>query len=331
MTTRRCFVQSMGALVALGALYPVTGLAQALESVRIINGFPPGGISDLLSRRIGERIAGTPYSRHAAVVENKTGASGRIANEFVKNASADGAVLLLTPLATMAMFPHMFRKLSYDPFRDFAPVSVAATSHHCMTVGPMVPVTVRTVSDYLAWAKDSSRNATYGSPGPGSSPHFLGALLSVNTGVALHHVPYRGAIPGLVDMMGGQIGAMFTTLGDHVVANHKSGKLRILATSGPARSPLTPDVANFAEQGFGYLTHEEYWSFFLPARTPAGVVALANAAINAAVRDKATMDSLSGFGLVPLGSTPAEVSRLLKVEFDRWEPLIKKIGFTADS
>jgi tripartite-type tricarboxylate transporter receptor subunit TctC len=194
----------------------------------------------------------------------------------------------------------------------------------------MVPATVKTVKDFLAWAKANPAQASYGSPAAGSTPHFIGALLGLNNNVELKHVPYRGSVPGVTDVVGGQIAAMVTPHGDFI-ANHKAGKMRILATSGKTRSPFVPEVATFAEQGFAELTVEEWFGFYAPAKTPANVVAAANAAINAAVKDKAVQDSFTVVGLIPFAGTIAEQLKSSQVEFERWGPLIKRIGFTVDS
>jgi len=189
---------------------------------------------------------------------------------------------------------------------------------------------VKTVKDFLAWAKAHPNEASYGSPAAGSTPHFIGALLGINNGVELRHVPYRGSIPGVTDVVGGQIAAMVTPSGDFI-ANHKAGKLRLLATSGKARSPFSPEVPTLAEQGFPELTTEEWFGFYAPAKTPASVIAAANAAINAAIKDKAVIDSLAVVGLIAQGSTVEEMTRSQHAEFERWGPLVKKVGFTAES
>ena len=329
MTTRRQFVQSAASLAAMGA-FPISSFAQALEAVKIINGFPAGGTADSTSRRVAEKIGGSAFSKNAGVVENKPGAGGRIACEVVKSAPADGSTLLLTPYSCMSIYPHIYSKLSYDPFKDFVPVSMGAVMTHALAVGPLVPANVKTVKDYLAWAKANPKDASYGSPAAGSTPHFLVALLGINNNVDLKHVPYRGSLPAVQDMLGGQLASTSTPTGD-ALANHKAGKVRILATSGAKRTPFTPEVATYAEQGFPELTTEEWFGFYAPAHTPASVIANANAAINAALKDKAAIDSLAVMGLVAQGSTPAEMEKSQKDEYTRWGPLVKKIGFTAES
>ena len=330
MTTRRQFTHATAGLAALGALSPCAARAQAIDLVKIVNGFPAGGTADATSRRVGERLAGSGYTKNAAVVENKPGAGGRIAVETVKNAAPDGATLLLTPYSCTSLYPHIYRKLSYDPFKDLMPVSIAAVMHHGLAVGPVVPASVKTVKDYVAWAKANPGQASYGSPAAGSIPHFLGALLSGYTNTPLTHVPYRGSIPGVADVIGGQLASMFTPSGDFL-ANYKAGKLRILATSGPARNPFSPDVPTFAEQGFPELTVEEWFGFYAPARTPAAIIDNANAAINAALLDKAVGTGLGTFGLVAKGSSVREMDKSQRDAYYRWGPLIKQIGFSEES
>jgi tripartite-type tricarboxylate transporter receptor subunit TctC len=328
-TTRRHFVQAIASLGAAGAL-PTPAFAQSFEQVKIINGFPAGGTADATSRRIGDKLGGTAYTKNGAVVENKTGAAGRIACEVVKAANPDGATLLLTPYSCMAIYPHIYKSLSYDPAKDFVAVSMAAVMTHALAVGPMVPASVRTVKDFLAWAKANPDKASYGTPAAGSTPHFLAALLGLNNGVDLKHVPYRGSLPAVSDMIGGTLASTSTPTGD-ALANHKAGKIRILATSGAKRTPFTPEVATYAEQGFPELTTEEWFGLYAPAKTPASVVANANAAVNQAIKDRTVIDSLAIMGLVAQGSTPAEMDKSQHEETLRWGPLVKKVGFTAES
>ena len=329
MTNRRQFIYSAAALGAFSAL-PLASRAQGFEAPRIINGFPAGGTADATARRVGEHMGGTAYAKNAAVVENKPGAGGRIACEVVKAANPDGSTLLLTPYSMMSIYPHIYSKLSYDPFKDFVPVSIAAVMTHALAVGPLVPASVKTVKDYLAWSKANPDKANYGSPAAGSTPHFLGALLGLSSGVDLKHVPYRGSLPAVADMIGGTLASTSTPTGD-ALANHKAGKIRILATSGAQRTPFTPEVPTYAEQGFPELSTEEWFGFYAPARTPANVVANANAAINQALKDKSVIDSLALMGLVAQGSTPAAMEKSQRDEYTRWGPLVKKVGFTAES
>ena len=334
LTSRRLALQTLALPAATAALSPWSAWAQTgtlpMEQVKIICGFPPGGTADITSRRVGDKLAGSNYTRNAAVVDNKTGAGGRIAVEAVKNAPADGSSLLLSAYSMLLIYPHIYRNLSYDPFKDFAPVVMASVLSHGLAVGPMVPASVKSVKDFVAWCKANPDKANYASPAAGSTPHFLGALLSLNTGVAMQHVAYRGSVPGVTDVVGGQIAAMFTPHGDFL-ANHRAGKLRILATSGKSRSPFVPEVPTFAEQGFSELTVEEWFGFFAPAKTPANVVAAANSAINHALKDKSLIEGLGVLGLQPLGGSSEDMAKEMRRLYDQWGPIVKRIGFTAES
>lgn len=329
MQTRRTFIQAAGG-GALASLLPLAASAQALDQVKIYYGFPAGSAGDSVARRIGEKVAGSAYSRNVAVVDNRPGAGGRIALEVLKSAAADGSVLALSPFSCTSIYPHVYSKLSYDANKDFAAVSIGAVMHHGLAVGPKVPTSVVTVRDFLAWAKANPQEANYGSPAAGSTPHFIGALLGLTANVDLRHVPYRGSVPGITDVVGGQIAAMVTPSGDFL-ANHRAGKLRMIATSGRQRSPFSPEVPTFAEQGFADLTTEEWFGFYAPAQTPAAVIARANAAVNAAVKERAVIDSLGVVGLIARGSTADEMAKSQQAEFERWGPLVRRIGFTAES
>lgn len=330
MSNRRQFIQAAVSATALSSLAPWEGvLAQVVEQAKIYFGFPAGSAGDTLARRVGEKFAGSSFSRNGAVVENKPGASGRIALETLKNAPADGSHLAVAPVSAVANYPFVYKKLAYAP-QDFIPVAVGAIVHHGLAVGPLVPDSVKTVKDFVMWAKTNPKDANFGSPGAGSTPHFIGALLGLNAGVELRHVPYRGSVPGVTDVVGGQVAAMITPHGDFI-ANAKAGKLRILATSGAKRSPFVPDVPTFAESGFPELTTEEWFGFYAPAKTPMPIVQAINAAVNLALKDKGVLDSLTIVGLIPGGGNQETAAKWQASEIATWGPLIKRIGFTDES
>ncbi len=327
--TRRQFVQSAAAAVLASTLTPFQAWSQKLSRTSVVVGFAPGGTTDVVARRIADKMGATGFAT-TSIVDNRSGAGGQIACSFVKNAPADGSALLCTPYSCMVIFPFVYKKLPYDPATDFVPVSIAAATTQAMAVGPLVPASVKTVAQYLAWVKANPQYASYGSPAPGSTSHFLGALLGMDSGLPLVQVPYRGAAPGLADLIAGQVPVMFTTTGD-MLPHLQGGRLRLLATSGRTRSPFAPDVPTFAEQGFGKLVSEEWFGFYAPAKTPAAVVKAANAAVVEAVNDKAVIDAFAAMGLSPVGSTPEAMAQSQKAETERWGPLVKAIGFTADS
>ena len=329
MTNRREFVKALGGAAALGTLYPLGALAQAVQQAKIYYGFPAGSAGDSVARRVAEKLGDTPYSKINAVVENKPGAGGRIALDTLKTSPADGSVLCLAQASALSTYPHIYTKLSYG-LADFAPISIGAVMTHGLAVGPMVPASVKTLKDYIAWAKANPGQASYGSPGAGSTPHFLGALLGLNTGTDLRHVPYRGSLPAINDVVGGQIASSMTPVGDYLPFA-KAGKLRVLATSGAQRTAYMPDVPTFTEQGFPEIVADEWFGFFAPAKTPANVIAAASTAIQAALKDKTVAEGLLSVGLVAHGSSPEDMKKSLQAEYERWGPLVKKIGFTAES
>ncbi|MEQ6436908.1 tripartite tricarboxylate transporter substrate-binding protein [Comamonas sp. w2-DMI] len=326
---RRNFIHASGCAAVAGWLAPSMVLAQTLEQVKVLYGFPAGSAGDSVARRVAEKLGGTSYTKNPGYVENKPGAGGRIAVETLKNSAPDGSVLALAPVSAFSVYPHIYPKLTYKP-EDAVPVSIGAIMIHGLAVGPMVPPEVRTLKDFLAWAKANPGKASYGSPGSGSLPHLLGALLGLRANVELKHVPYRGVVPSITDLVGGQVAATVNPSGDYL-QYVKNGRLRVLATSGKRRSPFLPDVPTFTELGYPDVTAEEWFGFYAPAKATAATVASANAAITAALKDKSVIDSLAVTGLVAHGSTPQEMAADQKAEYERWGPLVRQIGFTAES
>ena len=327
--SRRQFVQG-GAAASLGALaMPLAALAQAMpENLRVVCGFAPGGTSDTISRRVGDKLAGT-YAR-SVVVENRAGAGGRIAIDAVKAANPDGNSLLLTPGSMLFIYPHIYKQLSYNPFTDLMPVSTAANIVHAIAVGPGVPDSVKSINDFIAWCKANPAKANYGSPAAGSTPHFIGALIEKAAGVQMNHIAFKGTQLAIVDLMGGQIPAVIGPDGEFL-PHMKSGRVRVLATSGPQRSKFYPDVATFSEQGVKSIVVQEWFGFFMPARTPADTVQRASTAIAVALKTREVIDSFTLMGLDPASSSPAELVSRLKSDYDFWAPVVKATGFSADS
>jgi tripartite-type tricarboxylate transporter receptor subunit TctC len=325
MFNRRQMLAGGGA-AALAAGWPQWAAAQAIDSARVLCGFPAGGTTDAVSRRVAEKMRGSFAAN--VLVENKPGAGGRLAMEELRRSPPDGSTLLLTPAAIVTLYPHVYSKLGYG-IDDVTPVCTACVIEFGFGVGPKVPESVRNIKDFLAWAKANPKDASFGSPAPGSPPHLLGALLSKESGVDLSHVPYRGSAPGIQDLLGGQVAAMSSPVGDYL-PHLKSGKLRLLATSGAKRSRFAADAATYTEQGFKALEMHEWYGFFLPAKTPADVVARAAASIRAAVSAPDVVESFAMLGLEASANTPAELAAAVKSENAAWGPIIKRVGFTPE-
>ncbi len=333
MIDRRHFLATAAAGTGFASFlgWPSAARAQQaapVETLRMLCGYPAGGTTDAVSRRVAEKLASGGYAK-VALVDNKAGASGRIAIEELKRSPADGSVMLLTPASAISLFPHIYTKLNYR-MEDVVPVGTACRIGFGFGVGPAVPVSVKNLKDYLAWAKANPAQASYGSPGSGSPPHFLGALLAKEAGVDLRHVPYRGSAPGIQDLLGGQVPAMTSPIGDYL-PYLKDGKLRLLATSGATRSRFAPDVPTYAEQGFKDLVMNEYYEFFLPGRTPPQTVRRAADAVRAAVVSPDVVEAFAKLGLEATATAPDELGRMIKAENAQWGPIVKKVGFTPEN
>ena len=327
---RRDFVQGVGSLAALHAL----GLASAaraqsgIETARVLVGFSPGGTTDNVSRRIAEGLR-AGYAK-TGVVENRAGAGGRLAIEQMRIAPADGSTLLLTPASMITIYPHIYKKLSYDPLVDLQAVSTACQTAFGLGVGPAVPATVRTVQEFIAWCKANRTEANYGSPAAGSVPHFLGVLLGRAGGFEFQHVAFRGSQPALIDMMGGQLPAVSAPVGEFL-PHLGTGKVRMLATSGAARSTFMPDVPTYTEQGFKELEYAEWFGIFLPGKAAPDAVQRLASAIQSVVKTPEYLAGIAQMGLDPVSSSPAEFDKMIRSGIDEWRPIVKEIGFTAES
>jgi tripartite-type tricarboxylate transporter receptor subunit TctC len=323
MFNRRTFITTSAATAA----WPHLAFAQALENARVICGFPAGGTTDAVSRRVADKLRGS-YAKNT-LVENKPGAGGRLGVEELKRSAPDGSSLLLTPASMITLYPHIYRSLAYG-IDDVTPVCTAGMVSFGLGVGPAVPSAVKNVADYLAWAKANPAQASYGSPGAGSPPHFVAALLGKASGTDLNHVPYRGSAPGIQDLLGGQVPAFSSPIGDYL-PHLKSGKLRLLATSGATRSRFTPDVATYAEQGLRDLTMSEWYGFFLPAKASPDVVTRLAQAIATVVNAPDTVEAFAQFGIEAGANTPAEMAKAVREENAAWAPVVKRVGFTPEA
>lgn len=332
MTTRRQTLRVLGASGAAAALgFPqASSFAQAtaVDTLKVIVGFPPGGTTDAFARRLADKLRGT-YAANA-LVDNKPGAGGQIGVTALRDSPPDGSALLLTPASMLTIYPHTYPKLTYK-IDDVTPVSTALYTAHGFGVGPQVPATVKSLREYLDWARANPDKANYGTPGAGSMPHLVAALLEKASGVAMKQIPYRGSGPGIQELLGGQIASFSSPLGDYL-PYLASGRLRLLAVTGTARSKFAPDVPTYAEQGFPELTMREWYGLFMAPKTPAALVQRAHAAIRSALAIKEVIDFGVPLGLEAIASPSVDdFARTLKADADLWGPFVKRIGFTAES
>jgi tripartite-type tricarboxylate transporter receptor subunit TctC len=300
--------------------------AQLAGNAFIISGFPAGGMGDLVSRPLAEKMRGT-YAGNV-LVDSKVGAGGRIAAEFVKRAAPDGLTILQIPASIMTLYPHIYKSLPYDPLTDFVPVTTVATYGYSFTASSALPQEIRTVADFAAWARANPTKSSYGIPAAGSSLHFAGMMLQRATGIEFTAVPYRGGAPLLTDMLAGVIPVSFNVLGE-VLPHIRSGRLRCLAVCSPERSRFLPEAPTMVEQGFKDIALQEWLGWFLPAKTPADIVQRLNTIVGEGLAARDLVDSLANAGLEPRHIAPAAFAALMKQDYDRWGPIVKATGFSA--
>lgn len=313
------------ALLSLAAL-PLATRAQG-QPPRILVGFPAGGSVDTTARRVAESWRGK--LAETVLVEQKVGAGGRIAIAGLKDAAPDGQTLLLSPSSMFTIYPHAYRKLAYNPATDVIAVAPLALSTCGFGVGPMVPAAVKTLAQLADWLKANPDKAAYASPAAGAMPHFLGNQFEHAAGLKLTHAPYRGAAPGMQDLMGGQIAAGCFSIGDFL-PHLPSGRVRLLGVTDKARSRFVPDVPTFEEQGFKGIVGVESYGLFVPARTPQPVVDKLADLARATVREPAVIEALGKLGFEPLSLAPADYARRLAAEREYWGPVVKASGFSSD-
>ena len=294
------------------------------EPVRLIFPFAAGGSGDALARLIAEhlRIA----LDQPVIVENRVGAQGRIGVQAVKGAAPDGKTLLLTPIAPMSVYGHVYKSLAYDPVGDFQPVAQVATFDFGLAVGPQVPA--KSLGELVDWVKANAAQGSYGTPAAGTLPHFFAVSFAKAAGLDLRHVGYRGSAAALTDLIGGQIPIVVTTTSD-LLEQHKAGRIRVLATSDRQRSPFLPDLPTFKEAGYD-IEGTGWYGIFVPAKTPSDIIERLNKAIVAAVQTPAVKERLLAFGLQPTGTSAAELGRIQKADSELWAPAVKASGFTPE-
>ena len=286
------------------------------RSVRVVVPFPPGGAPDLVGRTLAHRLQerlGQPF-----VVENRTGAGGNIATESVAQAAPDGYTLLAPSDGPLVINPHVYEKVNFNTLRDFAPISLAASVGLALMACPTVPA--NTVAEVIALAK--TRKLTYASSGFGSSQHMVAEMLKSSADIELTHVPYKGFAQAVVDAVACNVDLIFGAISTGI-PHVKSGKLKAIAVTIPKRHAGMPDTPTFAEAGHKAVAIEAYMGLLAPAGTPQAIINKLNAEVVAILKEKETVQRLTGAGLDVVGSTPAEFAAKLKLDHERFGKIAK--------
>lgn len=330
MATRRRFLA--GSAAAATATTALVIMPRAFgqaggKPLRIIVSFPAGGATDVIARLIADKLRGT-YAA-AALVENRVGASGRIGVEAVKNAEPDGSTILFTPDFLMTVYPHSFKKLAYDPVGDFTPVGIVSRSMLALSAGPALPANVRTIPEFVEWCKNNPTKASFATTSPGGTPHFVGVMLGRAAGIELQAVHYKGGAPALQDLLGGQIPVSVNPVGE-ILPFVRAGKIRVLATTGNQRSRFLPDTQTFVEAGYKDIVVEAWLGFLAPGKTPAATITKLADAIADALKAPDIASSFEKFAVEMSPSTPIMHGMTLRSDIDRWGPIVRASGFTAE-
>ena len=312
-------------LCALLATAPAASFAQPAfpsKTIRLIAPFAPGGALDLTARVVGQVI--TEQLGQPVIVDNRAGAAGAIGSEQVARAAPDGYTLLLGATTTHGINP-VLQQLSYDPIKDFTPVSLVVTIPHVLVVNPTLPV--NTLPDLIKYAR-SKPGLTYGSAGTGSPHHLAGEMLKIATGIDITHVPYKGSAPAMSDVIAGQVQFMSIEL-TAAVSQLKAGKLRAIAIATAKRVPGV-DLPTVGESGVPGFEVTAWYAVYAPARTPRNVVDILSKAIARGLGSGEAREKLASLNAVTVGSTPEELAIHMRSELARWSKVIKTAGVKAE-
>ena len=319
------------ALAALGglALAPLALPAHAQgftpgQPIKVLIGVPAGGTQDVLTRAIAEQVRET---LGPLIVDNRSGAAGRIAVEAVKTAPPDGRTLLLGTASMMTMFPSAYRQLSYDPIKDFVPIINAARFELALVVHKDVPV--NTLAEFIAWAKAQGDKLSFASYGAGTPSHFLGEMLNRAAGLKMVHVPYRGSTPARQDVMGGSVPVYFDTIGG-AQQLLPSGRVKVLATSGEKRSPLMPNLPCFVESGYKDVVATAWFAYYAPLKTPQPVVDKLRSEITRAINTREVRQQLLQNGMYPVADNSEALLKTMREDTARWAGIMKAVNFQAN-
>jgi tripartite-type tricarboxylate transporter receptor subunit TctC len=326
MPSRRRFITLSSAAAFSGPLVPSPSRADLVShTARIMVGFPAGSSADFVTRLVAEYVKDYAPS---IIVDNRPGAGGRLPLDALKGGERDGSLMALTPGHQVALLPHVYAKLGYDALRDFAPVSTVCMVQFLLVVGPMVAAEVETVSDFIAWCRANPKLASYGSPGEGTRPHFMGASLARSAGVEMTHVPYKGAPPIVQDLLAGQIAAGIVVV-SNVLPQVQAGHIRALAITALQRISILPDVPTAREAGYPSLEGIDWFGLFVPAATPTQIVSGLNSAVRKMLDKDAVKAGLAKQSFEPKGCTTAEFAQLIKSDFEMWASTVKALGFKS--
>lgn len=312
------------AAVACGFTHPADAQTLPGRTVHILAPVPAGGTSDLVARIVADVLK---ESGSTPVVENRPGAGGRIAIEALRNSTPDGSTLLLAPIALPVIAPLTLRNPGYDPVKHLVPIGQVSRFEYALAVAADHPA--KTLAGFYAWSRAHPDKATYGTPAAGSLPHFLGALVARHAGVPLTHVPYRGVALLESELIGGQIAAGISAVSDFLPL-HRSGRIRVLATSGPVRSIHLPAVPTFAELGQPEIEAVGWHGLFAPAGTPQAVIDPLSTLLLAAMKRPDVRARFVALGLEPTGTSAQDLARVMAKDTARWAPIIRQSGFSAD-
>ena len=306
------------ACVLASCAFTVSAQPYPNKPLRFVVPFPPGGSTDLLARRLCERLQAS--MGQPCVVENKPGAGGAVGSEFVAKAAPDGYTLLLGVTGSHGISVSLNPKLPYHPIKDFAPISMLVSTSLVLVVGPQFPA--NTLAEYVTYAKGRPDQVTHSSPGNGTSMHLTGEMFNLASGTKLVHVPYKGSAGAVNDLMGGQVQSMF---GDFLVVypQVKGGKIKALAITSAKRHQMLPDVPTIAESGYPGFEALSWQGLFVPAGTPADIVAKLNAETLKALTAEDFRDAFAKQGFTVAGSSPAEFRAFIEAEIPKWARIIK--------
>lgn len=322
--TRRQAIAGGGGLLWL-ASFPALAQDYPSRTIKLIVPYPAGGTTDLLGRMVADQLKSGLGA--TVVVENKPGAGTVLGADQVAKSEADGYTLLMATSTTLAINKTLYKKLPYDPVKDFAPIALVAGVPFALIINPDLPA--RTLSEFIAYAK-SKPGLAYGSAGNGSPQHLAAEMLKTAAEIDIRHVPYRGSIPAMLDVIAGHIPFMVVDL-QPALQQIKEGKLRVLGVTSPERVAAAPDIPTIAEGGLKGYELVAWQGVVAPAGTPRAVVDRLAGQINRLVADPATQEKLTAISLTPLPpSTPDGFAAYVKAEVDRWAPIVKASGAEAE-